>query len=1016
MFRKFALALILVALPVLAFGQVSEIGKGHKTITDADIVGSRTFSADTIYTLSGFVFVEDGEQLTIEPGTIIKSEEGQGVDASALIVAQGGRIIADGTAEAPIIMTSVLDDLDDPFDIPTGDAGRGLWGGLIVLGKAKINTTDGFGYIEGLPETERSKYGGSDDADSSGVLRYLSVRHGGSIFGDANEINGITMGAVGSKTVVDYVEVFQNLDDGIEFFGGTVNIKHFLVAFCGDDCFDIDEGFSGAGQFLFAIQDGIDGDCGGEHDGGTTPEDGIPYATNVFSNVTYLGAGMVPAVAGKNPQCFNLRDNWGGAYYNSIFHDHAGFALAVEDLASGEDSRHRLEVGDMVFQNNDWGRFAAGYTPAALSNGQTWTESIFTTVAMDNWIVDPGISVSRQPDGMNDPRPKYAASLPNWTDPTVYNPPAKPNYGQNFTSFFDHVDYIGAFDPNQPLNESWAAGWTAFDFYGYLGDADLCACGGTTDDDGNKPVKVITDADIVGTVTFECDTVYELSGFVFVEDGEVLKIQPGTIIKAQEGQGVDASALIVAQGGKIFANGTPTCPIVFTSVLDVVDDNQDIPAGDAGRGLWGGLILLGKARINTTDGFGYIEGLPETQRSEYGGTDDNDQSGELRYVSVRHGGSIFGDANEINGITMGAVGRGTFVDHVEVFQNLDDGIEFFGGTVNLKNFVVAFCGDDCFDIDEGFSGGGQFLFAIQDGIDGDCGGEHDGGTTPEDGIPYATNLFSNATYLGGGIPTQVAGKNPQGFNLRDNWGGAYYNSIFSDHNGFALAVEDLASGEDSRHRLEVGDMVFQNNVWGKFAVGTDPLALSNGQTWTQVIFTEGARENAIEDPLICVTRTADGMNDPRPKTTASIPAWTDPTVYNPPAKPNYGQNFTAFFKTVDYVGAFDPNVPLDQSWMAGWTAFDQYGYLGENNSCAATSCCGLYTGGYTGNTDCDTQGKMALSDITRLIDRVYLSKQTLCCEENGNVDGDSQGKMALSDITKLIDHVYLSKQPTALCQ
>ncbi|MGD8922584.1 MAG: T9SS C-terminal target domain-containing protein, partial [Candidatus Zixiibacteriota bacterium] len=802
MFRKFAILMLLVLLPVVAFGQISEVGKGSRTITDADIVGNTTFHADTIYTLDGFVFVENGEVLTIEPGTIVKANPGQGVDASALIVARGGKIIADGSASAPIIFTSALDDLDDPNDIPYGDDGRGLWGGLIVLGYADINTSDSVGNVEGLPGEPRTTYGGTNNEDSSGVLRYVSVRHGGSVFGDADEINGITMGAVGSKTVVDYVEVFQNIDDGIEFFGGTVNIKHFLVAFCGDDAFDIDEGYSGAGQFLFSIQDGIDGDCGGEHDGGTTPEDGTPYATNVFSNVTYLGAGLTPSVAGKNPQAFNLRDNWGGAYYNSIFHEHAGFGLAIEDLASGEDSRHRLEVGDLMFQNNCWGRFAAGYTPAALANGQSWTQTIFTTVARDNWIVDPGISCSRLPDGHNDPRPKYAASLPNWTNPAAYNPPAKPNYGSNFASFFEQVNYIGAFDPDLPLDQSWAAGWTAFDFYGYLGEADLCACGGTTD--GGKPEKTITDASINGTVTFHCDTVYVLDGFVFVESGEVLNIEPGTIIKGLPGQGVDASALIVARGGRIFANGTPTCPVVFTSYLDEVDDVNDIPFGDDGRGLWGGLIVLGYGPINTADSIGSIEGLPGEPRTTYGGLNQNpnDQSGELRYVSVRHGGSVFGDANEINGITMGAVGRGTFVDHVEVFQNLDDGIEFFGGTVNIKNFVVAFCGDDSYDIDEGYSGAGQFLFAIQDGIDGDCGGEHDGGTTPEDGTPYATNLFSNVTYLGGGIPTTVAGKNPQAFNLRDNWGGAYYNSIFSDHNGFGLAIEDLASGQDSRARLE----------------------------------------------------------------------------------------------------------------------------------------------------------------------------------------------------------------------
>jgi hypothetical protein len=261
----------------------------------------------------------------------------------------------------------------------------------------------------------------------------------------------------------------------------------------------------------------------------------------------------------------------------------------------------------------------------------------------------------------------------------------------------------------------------------------------------------------------------------------------------------------------------------------------------------------------------------------------------------------------------------------------------------------------------------------------------------------------------------VAGKNPQAFNLRDNWGGAYYNSIFSDHNGFGLAIEDLASGQDSRARLEAGDLVFQNNVWGKFAAGNTPAALSNGQTWTEVVFTDGARENVIEDPLICVTRAADAQNDPRPKASVGFPAWTNPTAYNPPAKPNYGQNFTAFFDAVGYVGAFDPAVDPSSLWLAGWTAFDTYGYLGVNNSCGAVTCCGQYTGGYTGNSDCSTDGKLTLNDITKLIDAVFITHAALCCPENGNVDGSTDGKMTLNDITKLIDAVFITHNPTAPC-
>ncbi|MEA1980134.1 MAG: T9SS C-terminal target domain-containing protein, partial [candidate division Zixibacteria bacterium] len=165
--KKTIMTLLLLCLPVMAFGQVSDDGKPVKVITDADVSGSVTFYADTVYNLDGFVYVESGEVLTIEPGTIIKGNPGQGASATALIVARGGQIFANGNAGAPIIFTSINDDLDNPNDIPLTAAGRGLWGGLIILGNSVINTTAGEGQIEGIPETEpRGAYGGSDDNDN----------------------------------------------------------------------------------------------------------------------------------------------------------------------------------------------------------------------------------------------------------------------------------------------------------------------------------------------------------------------------------------------------------------------------------------------------------------------------------------------------------------------------------------------------------------------------------------------------------------------------------------------------------------------------------------------------------------------------------------------------------------------------------------------------------------------------------------------------------------------------------
>jgi hypothetical protein len=999
------MAFLLCLLPAVAFGQLSDDGLPVKAITDASIVGTVVFSSDTVYNLQGFVFVDAGETLEIEPGTIIKANTGQGVNATALIVSQGGTIDAQGTASLPIIFTSIDDDIDDNADIPAGEFGRGLWGGVILLGEATINTTAGVGNVEGLAPSVRTEYGGINDADNSGIMTYVSIRHGGSVFGSADEINGLTLGGVGSGTTLDHIEVFQNLDDGIEMFGGTVSLKHVVVAFCGDDSFDFDEGYSGGGQYWFTIMDEENSGQGGEHDGGTTPENGTPFATPLISNATYLGAGYQAATA-QNDGCFNIRDNCSPAYYNSIFSDHNGSGVRVEQSGSEPtDSEDRLLAGDLVFQNNAWGLFSTGTHVDEVAAGQAWTATLFTTQEFENWLTDPGISVSRTADQQNDPRPKYTASFPLWTDPTVYNPPAKPGFGAGFAGFFDAVNYIGAFDPTAPLSSSWAAGWTAFDFYGYLGEvSDAC-----TMTDNGKPVKAITNAGIVGEVFFSRDTVYNLQGFVFVEDGEVLTIEAGTIIKSNTGQGTNATALIVSKGGQLYAQGTAECPIIFTTIDDDIDDNADIPAGEFGRGLWGGVILLGEAEINTTAGVGNVEGLAPSTSTEYGGADDFDNSGVMHYVSIRHGGSVFGSADEINGLTLGGIGRNTQFAHIEVFQNLDDGIEMFGGVPSLKYVIAAFCGDDAFDFDEGYSGGGQYWFSIMDEENSGQGGEHDGGTTPENGTPFATPVISNATLLGAGYQAATA-QNDGCFNVRDNCSPAYYNSIFSDHNGSGIRIEQSGSEPtDSEDRLLAGDLVYQNNVWGLFAVGNSTSAIAGGQTWTETLFTNVAFNNDIEDPEIFVTRAADMMNDPRPKnaTAKAFPNWTSPTAYNPPAKPGFGGTFASYFDAVDYLGAFDPDLSISENWLLGWTAFDTYGYLGENNG--SVSCCVGETG------DLNSDGNRTLTDLTQLVNFLFVNFVEPACMPAANTNGDAACAVTLTDLTRLVNKLFVTFVPCEPC-
>lgn len=454
--KSFCISLCVAVLALFAAVVPTGVYAATVVVTDTSINAGETvtWTSDNTYILDKFVYVEDGAVLNIEAGTVIKGKPGQGENASALIICRGGKIFAEGTSSRPIIFTAESDDINNPNDIPFGTSG--LWGGVIMLGRARINTAEGVGNIEGIPSSEsRGQYGGDDDTDSSGVLRYVSIRHGGTDIGEANEINGLTMGAVGSGTTIEYIEVFNNNDDGFEWFGGTVNCKYLIAAFCKDDSFDYDEGFRGKGQFWFTIQASDYGNCGGEHDGGTTPEDGLPYAIPVIYNATYIGSGK-DSQNSDSEVALKIRDNAGGKYLNSIFTDFFGRGVDVEDLTSGEDSANRLAMGDLVIANNIFHRFGIGNTWSVIGRQQNIATHLQNN---NNSITDPMLrGISRVPDGGLNPllmtgSPAFAglAAYPSGDD------------------FFDKVHYKGAFG-----HTNWALGWTALDSYGFM-------TGGTVD-------------------------------------------------------------------------------------------------------------------------------------------------------------------------------------------------------------------------------------------------------------------------------------------------------------------------------------------------------------------------------------------------------------------------------------------------------------------------------------------------------------------------------------------------------
>ena len=899
--RRLLATLFVLLCPGLAFGQI--------TVTDADIPAGATvtWTASNSYLLDGIVFVDSAATLIIEPGTVIKGMQGQGNNASGLVVTRYAQIYAEGSAENPIIFTSELDDLTGTLT----SADRGLWGGVVILGRASTNnqTDDGLKEVEGVNELTgegdtRAAYGGTEDGHSSGIFRYVSIRHSGINVGDlaGNEIQGLTLGGVGSGTVIEYVESFASADDGFEWFGGTVNTKYLVSAFNEDDSYDWDEGFRGKGQFWFAIQADDKAGRTAEQDGATGNEFFQPYATPRLSNVTYIGPNAGTA-EGDGAEMLMFRDNTGGNYYNSIFTEYSAatgnFGITVEDIDNTgdktEDSRQRLEAGDLNLMNNLWWGFGDNSLAAVAS--QDFVQTYLADAANGNSIVDPMLrGISRTPDGTLDPRP--AVGSPAW--------------GGNIDTgddFFASAPYKGAFG-----TDNWLQGWTALDALGFVADPTAM---------GSNEITV-TDADIAtdDVVTWTADNIYLLDGIVFVDSAATLIIEPGTVIKGMQGQGNNASGLVVTRYAQIYAEGSAENPIIFTSELD--DLTGTLTSAD--RGLWGGVVILGRASTNnqTDDGLKEVEGVNELTgegdtRAAYGGTEDGHSSGIFRYVSIRHSGINVGDlaGNEIQGLTLGGVGSGTVIEYVESFASADDGFEWFGGTVNTKYLVSAFNEDDSYDWDEGFRGKGQFWFAIQADDKAGRTAEQDGATGNEFFQPYATPRLSNVTYIGPNAGT-AEGDGAEMLMFRDNTGGNYYNSIFTEYSAatgnFGITVEDIDNTgdktEDSRQRLEAGDLNLMNNLWWGF--GDNSLAAVASQDFVQTYLADAANGNSIVDPMLRgISRTPDGTLDPRPA--VGSPAW--------------GGNIDTgddFFASAPYKGAFGTS-----NWLVGWTALDGLGFLDD---------------------------------------------------------------------------------------
>ena len=540
---------------------------------EGDITGEVTLDATITYKLTGTLSVKDGGVLNIPAGTTIKATGGFG---SYVIVEQGGKINAIGSASSPIVFTSGESNPD-----------AGDWGGLIINGYAPISG----GGTATCEMDSNIPYGGDNAADNSGTLQYVTLEYTGAQSDDNIEHNGLTLDAVGSGTKIENIYVYKSADDGIEFFGGSVNVTNLLSVSCDDDMFDVTQGWNGTLRNAYGIW---------ESDFVST--EGDPRGIEADGN------------------------------FDGIYPTHTGQSdFTIENVTIKNESNFVMTDGIKIR------RGATATITNALIMGGTAKDIIDLTDDKGNANTATSISL------------------------TV-----------NKSSFIgNEIKASGTYEGVSIVSDNAGAsssvfGWTGYDF--------------------EAGVSVSLSGDVTEDTRLNALYNYTLDGTLSVKDGATLYISAGTTIKATGGFG---SYVIVEQGGKIMAEGTASAPIVFTSGESSPD------AGD-----WGGLILNGYAPISG----GGTATCEMDSNIPYGGTEANDDSGVLKYVVLEYTGAQSDDNIEHNGLTLDAVGSATTIENIYVYKSADDGIEFFGGSVNVTNFLSVSCDDDMFDVTQGWNG------------------------------------------------------------------------------------------------------------------------------------------------------------------------------------------------------------------------------------------------------------------------------------------------------------------------
>lgn len=440
----------------------------------------------------------------------------------------------------------------------------------------------------------------------------------------------------------------------------------------------------------------------------------------------------------------------------------------------------------------------------------------------------------------------------------------------------------------------------------------------TTTDDTNTSTYTEVSANITTNTTWTADKKYLLKGNIFVTNNAQLTIEAGTVIF---GDKVTKGALIIERGSKIFANGTEAKPIVFTSVA---------PANFRNYGDWGGVVILGKA-TNNQGGNVNIEGITSGSNGQYGGSDDADNSGVFKYVRIEFAGIALSTDNELNGLTLGSVGSGTELHHVQVSWSGDDAFEWFGGTVNATNLVAYRTWDDDFDTDFGFRGKVQFGAIFRDPNQADKSGsnafESDNDGNASANTPLTAPVFANVTAFGPYVYAKPSGSNlgavnanyQNGGHIRRNTALKLYNSAvvgFGTANNAAFRFTDSKGGANSAAE-------FKKNYIGRVAsVATLPASGATDKGYSVDNF---ATDNTLASPLNTLDLSAvftsldgeESIGNPKANVTLSANS-----VLLTGALDLSATGLNLGLTKTDYIGA----VGGSSNWLDGaWLNFDPMG-------------------------------------------------------------------------------------------